>query len=69
MGKDYRNSNIISVHIYNGTTIVAKSDAFKNILAAKLSAERIIKNQKNIDPSTTAYAVVWKGRQMVEYID
>ena len=69
MGKDYRNSNIISVHIYDGTSIVAKNDAFKDIASAKESAERIINTQKKIDPSTTAYACVWSGKKMVGYID
>lgn len=69
MKKDYRNSNIISVHIYDGTSIFAKNDDFKDIITAKQSAERIIKTQKEIDPSTTAYACIWIGNKMVSYID
>lgn len=61
--------NGISVQIYDGITIFAKSDNFKTVDEAIISAQRIIKNQKSINPDSTAYAVVWNKRNMVGYFD
>ena len=45
------------------------SKVFTNKWEAISSAKRIIKSQNNINPDTTAYAMVWAGKQMIEYID
>ena len=73
--KSNKKSNIlnsgtgISVQIYDGINIFAKSDNFTNVESAITSAKRIIESQKAIDPSMTAYAVVWNKRNMIGYFD
>ena len=56
------------VQICSGMVEVA-SQLFTNKWEAIASAKRIIKSQNNINPDTTAYAMVWAGKQMIEYIE
>ena len=56
------------VQICSGMCEVA-SKVFTNKWEAISSAKRIVKHQNSIDPDTTAYAMVWTGKQMIEYID
>lgn len=69
MATSNKNSNIITVEIYDGLKLYAKCDTFTDLITAQLSAKRIISSQKKIDPSTSAYALVWNGKTMVNYID
>ena len=64
-----KNSNIIRVEIYDGLKLFAKCDTFTDLVKAQVSTKRIINHQKMIDPSTTAYAVIWYGKNMINYID
>ena len=56
------------VQIYDGMCEVA-SKVFTNKWDAISSAKRIVKSQHYINPENTAYAMVWAGKQMIEYID
>ena len=68
MKSGIKNSNI-SIQIYDGIEVIAKNETYTDINSAKESAKRIIDSQKNIDPSTTAYAIVWDHKKMVGYFD
>ncbi len=66
-------SNIVTekgyrVQICDGMCEVA-SKVFTSKWKAISSAKRIIKAQHYINPDNTAYAMVWAGKQMIEYID
>ena len=66
-------SNIVTengyrVQICDGMIEVA-SKVFTNKWEAIASAKRIVKHQNSLNPDTTAYAMVWSGKQMIEYID
>ena len=69
MATSNKNSNIITVEIFEGLKLYARSTDFTDLVNAQVSAKRIISNQKKIDPSTSAYALVWYGKTMVNYID
>ena len=56
------------VQICSGMVEVA-SQLFTNKWEAIASTKRIVKHQNVLDPGTTAYAMVWGGKQMIEYID
>ena len=67
------NSNIVSergyrVQICDGVSVLA-SKVFANKSEAIASAKRIVKQQNSLDFDTPTYAMIWSGKQMIEYID
>lgn len=61
--------NKISVKIFDGLDFIIGSDLFTSKEAAKASAERLIKFQKELLNTTTAYAMVFEGKKMIYYFE
>ena len=67
-----KDSNIISsnyfVQVMHNMECVA-SQYFETKLAAEQSGSRIAKMLKDTDPDECTYIMIWKGKQMVNYIE
>lgn len=66
-------SNIIPengyfVQILSGKTVIA-SKTFMNKPDAIESATRIVSSEHFVHPEANTYAMIWSGKQMVDYID
>lgn len=62
-------SSKISVEIYDGLSLICKSNNFTSTKEARDSAERIIKFQEKLLDTNTAYAMVFENKKMLYYFD
>lgn len=62
-------SSTISVKIFDGLDYILGSDKFDSKEDARASAERLIKYQKKLLNTNTAYAMVFEGKKMIYYFD
>lgn len=62
-------SSKISVKIFDGLNFILGSDRFDSTESARASAERLIRFQKELLNTDTAYAMVFEGKKMIYYFD
>ena len=62
-------SSKISVKIFDGLNFILGSDRFDSTENARASAERLIRFQKELLNTDTAYAMVFEGKKMIYYFD
>ena len=67
-----KKTNIVNdeylVQIYHNIDMIA-SNSFINKTDAQTSASRIAKMLKNQNPEECTYAMIWQGKQMIDYIE